>query len=70
MNKVLIALLAGVAVGMLVAPDKGTATRQKLIDGFNDLADDWSELKSKFEEAKDEAIDELAPQPTRMSSQI
>ena len=39
MNKVLIALLAGIATGILIAPRKGSATRDKLVDGFNDLAD-------------------------------
>ena len=39
MNKVFIALMAGIAVGILIAPEKGSASREKLVNGFNDLAD-------------------------------
>ena len=49
MNKILLAVLAGVGIGMLLAPDKGSATRKKLTGKFNDLKD----------QAKD-GIDDLA----------
>ncbi len=47
MNKVLIALLAGIAVGLLVAPAKGEEGREKLVDGFNGLADKLTGNKEK-----------------------
>ena len=49
MNKILLSLLAGVAIGVLLAPDKGSETLKKLRDRFNDYKD----------EAEDQA-DELA----------
>jgi gas vesicle protein len=49
MNKVLFSLLAGVAIGVLVAPDKGSETLRKLRSRLNDYK----------EEAEDQA-DELA----------
>ncbi len=40
MSKILTSLLAGIAIGILVAPDKGTATRQRLSDMLSDFAED------------------------------
>ncbi len=45
MKKVLLVLLAGVAVGLLLAPEKGSETWNKLVDGLDDI--------------KDKAIDEI-----------
>jgi gas vesicle protein len=45
MKKVLLILLAGVAVGMLLAPEKGSETWNKIVDGLDDI--------------KDKAIDEI-----------
>ncbi len=53
-GKTLLAIIAGVAVGVvigvLIAPQKGTDTRQKLNDGVKDLADS---IISKAEEVID-----------------
>jgi gas vesicle protein len=40
MKKAFYLILAGVAVGLLIAPQKGTETLQKLKKGFNDWKDD------------------------------
>ena len=40
MSKMLTYLLAGIAIGILIAPDKGSATRQRLADSFSGLVDD------------------------------
>ncbi len=70
MNKVLIALLAGIAVGILIAPDKGSATRAKLMDSFNGLADDLSDLKDKFFPSEDKQVYEKAFGDKKMSSYV
>lgn len=70
MNKVLIALLAGIALGMLIAPDKGSVTRTKLKDAFNGLADDLSDLKDKFIPGEEKRVYEKAFGATKMSSYV
>ena len=45
MKKLLLILLAGVAVGILLAPDEGSKTVKKLKEGLDDI--------------KDKAVDEM-----------
>ena len=60
---------AGVAVGILFAPDKGTTTRKKLKENFNDLADQLHEefaeeiddIKSALNLEKEEEADKKPP---------
>jgi gas vesicle protein len=49
MNKILVGLLAGIAIGVLLAPDRGSETLRKIRSRINDYTD----------QAEDEA-DELA----------
>jgi gas vesicle protein len=37
MNKTLVTIIAGIAIGLLVAPRKGSETWNKLKDSFSDL---------------------------------
>ena len=59
MNKLLIGFSAGLLVGILFAPGKGTETREQIArkgrdlkDKFNDLVDS---LSDKFESVQDQA---------------
>jgi gas vesicle protein len=70
MNKVFMALLAGIAVGILIAPAKGSETRKKLQDGFNGLADELSDLKDKYLPGEDKRVWEKAFGDNRMSSNV
>ncbi|MBS1660010.1 MAG: YtxH domain-containing protein [Bacteroidetes bacterium] len=60
-SKVLVGFLVGAAVGgalgLLLAPDKGSETRKKIIETGNDLGDSIAEfggsVKNKFNEVVD-----------------
>lgn len=68
-GKVLLGVLAGVAVGatlgILFAPDKGSATRKKISQKSDDYADELQEkfnefmesIRKQFEAANEAAID-------------
>ena len=53
----LVGAAIGVGVGILVAPDKGEKTREKLKDGFDDLKD---QAKDKWSSIEDEAKDKFS----------
>ncbi len=60
-SKVLLSLLAGAvagsAIGILFAPDKGSETRRKISEESNDLANN---LKSKFNDLIDGAKEKFS----------
>lgn len=71
MSKLFIGFAAGLLVGVLFAPDKGTETRDRIArrgkdlkDKFNDMVDS---LSSKFDNVQDEVDDfaEKAKQKAR-----
>jgi gas vesicle protein len=76
MSKVFSALLAGIAIGILIAPRKGSETRKRLIDAAKDVQDDihhfiqdsTDSLSSKFESAEDQARDILRKGKKQFSS--
>lgn len=39
MNKIMVSLLAGIAIGLLVAPAKGSETWRRLVDGLDEYKD-------------------------------
>jgi len=70
MNKIIVALVAGIAVGMLMAPAKGSVTRRKIVDGFNGLADELSDLKDKYLPSEEKRVWEQAFGDKKLSSYV
>ncbi len=54
MKLIISCLAAGAAMGMLLAPDSGEKTRQKINDKLSDLKDKWKHMKSITVEELDE----------------
>lgn len=53
MKKILFVLLTGVAIGMLLAPEKGSETWKKLVDGLDDIKDKaLDEMNSLMDKSK------------------
>lgn len=48
MKKILFLLLAGVAVGMLLAPEKGSESWKKFVDGLDDIKDKATDEMNKL----------------------
>ena len=65
MNKILTGILAGIAIGILLAPDKGTETRRKISERLRDAKDSVDDfisesrdtIESGYETVRDEASD-------------
>jgi gas vesicle protein len=59
MSKLLLGFTAGIIVGVLFAPDKGSATRRKIADTGSDLKDKFNDfidgLTNSVDDLKDEA---------------
>ena len=54
MAKFLTGVLAGIAIGIMIAPDKGSKTRQKISDALNDLVGEaQDEMSSSVNEGGD-----------------
>jgi gas vesicle protein len=76
MSKIITALFAGIAIGILVAPRKGSETRKKIRDGISDMRDDINDffhdtvenLKSGLSSAEGHADDFLQSGKEQFSS--
>lgn len=63
-NKIILGLLgaaaAGVAIGILLAPEAGGEVRKKIASGASDLASRIGELISTSKQKTEEAVDSVA----------
>jgi len=59
MKKIFISLMTGIAIGILIAPDKGAVTRRKLVKRFNDFTEDISEEANDLYTSGKNLMDEV-----------
>jgi|HubBroStandDraft_2_1064218.scaffolds.fasta_scaffold1246875_2 gas vesicle protein len=59
MNKLLLGLLAGVAIGIALAPDKGSKTRQKIREGFDDFKKKAGDAAKEFADEVDKGFEKV-----------
>jgi len=59
MKKIFISLMTGIAIGILIAPDKGAVTRRKLVKRFNDFSEDISEEANDLYTSGKNLMDEV-----------
>jgi gas vesicle protein len=59
MNKILLGLLAGIAIGVALAPDKGSKTRQKIRDGFDDFKKKATDAARDFADEVDKGFEKV-----------
>ena len=60
MNKFFLTLTAGIAIGILIAPAKGSETRKKIKDAVDELKDEWDRLLNREERMVNNAISTIA----------
>jgi gas vesicle protein len=60
-SKILLGFIAGVAIGgalgILLAPDKGSETRRKIVEKGNDLGDNLSEFSDTVKDKFNDVVD-------------
>jgi gas vesicle protein len=57
-SKLLVGFAAGVLAGILLAPDKGSETRQKIADAARDLKDKFNDFVDDLDSKADDLADE------------
>lgn len=58
-SRFLIGFTAGVLAGILFAPEKGTDTRQKLVDRANDLKDQFNDFVDNLSDKAEDVAEEV-----------
>ena len=51
MKKICISFMAGMVIGMLIAPAKGSVTRRKIVDKFNDFTEDITDEAEQLKQS-------------------
>jgi gas vesicle protein len=59
MNKLLLGVLAGIAIGIAIAPDKGSNTRQKFREGFDDFKKKATDAAKDFADEMDKGFEKV-----------
>jgi gas vesicle protein len=69
-SKFLVGLAAGVIVGILLAPDKGSVTREKIANKASDLKDKFNDFIDGLAGEADDLADEAKTFASKAKSQF
>lgn len=69
-SKFLVGLAAGVIVGILFAPDKGSVTREKIADKASDLKDKFNDFIDSLAGEVDDLTDQATDFASKAKSQF
>jgi gas vesicle protein len=69
-SKFLVGLTAGIIVGILFAPDKGSVTREKIADKASDLKDKFNDFVDSLAGEVDDLTDEATDFASKAKSQF
>ena len=59
MSRFFTLIAIGIAIGILIAPEKGAVTRKKLNDFIDDMTDELNQKRSKIAESLQNVADTL-----------
>ncbi len=62
--------MTGVAIGILIAPDRGSETRRKLVKRFNDLTEDLSDEANELYTSGKNLVEEVRSEVQDLKSDI
>ena len=69
-TKIITSILTGVAIGILIAPDRGSATRKKISRCVNDLSNYLQDMINDARDTVNEWADEGIESVTNMENQF
>ena len=70
LQRMMVATLTGVVIGILIAPAKGSETRQKISDSADNFKSKFKRIKNATREELDELRGELETQATGLKEDV
>ena len=63
-------MLTGIAIGILIAPDRGSETRRRLVQRFNDFTEDLSDEANELYTSGKNLVNEVRTDVQGLKSEV